>query len=413
MSKLTAAGVKSLAKLAVPGMTNDGRGLYLQISKTGGVSWIFRYKVEGKSRYMGIGPYPAVSLAQAREAIDAPRRHLAQGVDPLEARAYEEESRRKAISAEQARAVTFTSAARRYREMHGGAWSEKWYLGWWRKLELYAFPIVGDLPVAAVDTGTVLKILTPIWSTKTRTADEVRGQIENVLDAAKALGWRQGENPARWRGHLINLLDNKEKKKARKREHHSAMSWSQVPALMCKLSEIKSRDAYAARLLILTGARSQMVRLATWDEFDLESKVWSLTAERMKMKVAFKIPLADEVVGFLKDLRAGATSGFLFPGRGASGAMHANAIRNLLHGLGHVEITRHGFRSTFRDWAAECTDFSREVCEMALAHDERDQTESAYSRTDFFDKRRILMSEWASFATNMVVAKVSVIGSGT
>ncbi|MFS0824943.1 tyrosine-type recombinase/integrase [Pseudomonas phoenicis] len=213
MSKLTAAGVKSLAKLAVPGMTNDGRGLYLQISKTGGVSWIFRYKVEGKSRYMGIGAYPAVSLSHAREATDLPRRQLAQGIDPLEARAYEEESRRKASSAEQARTVTFTAAAQRYREMHGGAWSEKWYLGWWRKLELYAFPVVGDLPVGSVDTNAVLKILTPIWSSKTRTADEVRGQIENILDAAKSLGWRGGENPARWRGHLINLLDNKEKKR--------------------------------------------------------------------------------------------------------------------------------------------------------------------------------------------------------
>ncbi|MFG0495880.1 tyrosine-type recombinase/integrase [Pseudomonas sp. YQ_13] len=406
MSKLTVAKVKSLAKLAVPGMINDGRGLYLQISKTGGVSWIFRYKIEGKSRYMGIGAFPAVSLAQAREAADAPRRHLAQGIDPLTARADEAESRKKATSAEEARMVTFTTAAQRYREMHGGDWSEKWYLGWWRKLELYAFPIAGDLSVASIDTNTVLKILTPIWSTKTRTADEVRGQIENVLDAAKALGWREGENPARWRGHLINLLDNKEKKKARKREHHAAMSWSQVPTLMAQLSGIKSREAYAARLLVLTGARSQMVRLATWDEFNLDSKVWSLTAERMKMEVAFRVPLADEVIEFLKEMKGCTTSKYLFPGRGASGAMHANGIRNLLHGLGYVDITRHGFRSTFRDWAAECTNFPREVCEMALAHDERNQTESAYSRTDFFDKRRNLMIDWARFATGGAVDKL-------
>ncbi|MGG7647324.1 tyrosine-type recombinase/integrase [Pseudomonas sp. ES4] len=399
MAGLTTVKIKSLVKAAMPGMTGDGKGLYFQVSKTGGMSWIYRYKIDGKTRYMGLGAFPTVSLAAAREAAEDARRGIARGIDPLNARAADRESRRKAASDNEARKVTFMAAADDYRQRHGRAWSEKWYRGWWRKLELHAFPLAGAMPVGEIDTDAVLKILTPIWSSKTRTADEVRGQIELILDAAKALGWRHGDNPARWRGHLVNLLDNQEKKKARKRVHHAAMDWSGVPSLMSQLAEISSRDAYAARLLILTGARSHMIRLATWDEFDLDMRVWSLTAERMKMKVEFKIPLADEVVVFLAELKKKADTDFLFPGRGASGAMHANAIRNLLHQLGYEDITRHGFRSSFRDWAAESTDFPREICEMSLAHDERTQTESAYSRTDYFEKRRNLMSAWAKFAT--------------
>lgn len=397
MSKLTVNSVKSLARVGEPGMSGDGRGLYLQISKTGGVSWIFRYKIEGKSRYMGLGAFPTVDLASARELAADARKVLSSGMDPLEARVNEKEIKRKAARENEAKKTTFTSIAADYRDAHGATWSTKWRKGWWRKLELYAFPIIGSLPAAEIDTAHVIKILQPIWGKTTRTADEVRGQIEQILDAAKARGLRDGENPARWRGHLSNLLSKAEKKKARKRQHYAAMDWRSVPSLMLKLRSIASRDSIAARFLILTGARSQMVRFATWSEFDLQDGVWSLGALRMKMREPFQIPLAPEVVELLKSIPRIENSRFLFAGQGKTGVMHANAVRNLLHDLGHRTITRHGFRSSFRDWSGECTDYPRELCELALAHDERDQTEGAYSRSDFFEKRRRLMNEWAEF----------------
>jgi integrase len=295
--------------------------------------------------------------------------------------------------------VKFETLATEYRNAHGSAWSEKWRKGWLRKLELYAFDHIGKLSAEEIGTPQVLKVLQPIWATKTRTADEVRGQIEQVLDAAKARNLRNGENPARWRGHLENLLSRAEKKKARKREHFEALRWQDVPDLMIKLCANSTPPSWAAQLLIMTSARAHMVRFARWDEFDLEAATWSLPDERMKMRVAFVIPLAEEVIKLVKRIPRDERSPFLFPGHGKTGVMHANAIRTLLHDMGYKQITRHGFRSSFRDWAGECTHYPREVCEMALAHDERDQTEGAYSRTDFLDKRRDLMKDWSEFIT--------------
>lgn len=406
MGKLTIRAIESLARSGDVGKTNDGDGLYFQISKAGVSSWIFRYKIEGKGREMGLGPYPTITLAKARELAADQRKVLAAGGDPLAARDLEREVKREAERQAQTRRVTFESLATEYRNAHGSAWSEKWRKGWLRKLELYAFPIIGKLPAAEIQTEQVLKVLRPIWATKTRTADEVRGQIEQVLDAAKAHKLRDGDNPARWRGHLDSLLSKVEKKKARQRQHFSAMKWNDVPTLMVKLAMNESRAAMAARLLILTGARAHMVRFAEWPEFDLKAGIWSLPAERMKMRQAFNIPLPPEVVELLEVLPRIEGSPYLFPGQGKTGVMHANAIRNLLHGLGHDDVTRHGFRSSFRDWANECTQYPREVCELALAHDERDQTEAAYSRSDFIEKRRALMSEWAKFITTQPKAKV-------
>jgi integrase len=399
MGKLTIKAIESLARSGDAGKTNDGDGLYFQISKAGVSSWIFRYKIEGKGREMGLGPYPTITLAKARELAADQRKVLASGGDPLAARDFEREGKREAERQAQSRRVTFESLATEYRNAHGSAWSEKWRKGWLRKLELYAFPIIGKLPAAEVQTEQVLKVLRPIWATKTRTADEVRGQIEQVLDAAKAHKLRDGDNPARWRGHLDSLLSKVEKKKARQRQHFPAMKWKDVPTLMFNLAKDESRASVAARLLILTGARALMVRFAKWSEFDLKAGVWSLPAERMKMRQAFNIPLAPEVVELLKALRSDEDSSYLFPGQGKTGVMHANAIRNLLHGLGHDDVTRHGFRSSFRDWASEYTQYPREICEMALAHDERDQTEAAYSRSDLIERRRSLMADWAKFIT--------------
>ncbi|MEX7115830.1 tyrosine-type recombinase/integrase, partial [Pseudomonas aeruginosa] len=199
--------------------------------------------------------------------------------------------------------------------------------------------------------------------------------------------------------HLENLLSKAEKKKARQRQHFPAMHWRDLPELMSKLTEDSSRDAVAARLLILTGARSHMIRFAQWSEMDFAAGIWALPAERMKMRKPFVIPLPSQAVDMLQSLPR-TDSPYLFPGKGKSGAIHANAVRSLLHKLGHADITRHGFRSTFRDWANENTHYPREVCELALAHDERDQTEAAYSRSDFLEKRRALMADWAAFCTS-------------
>lgn len=390
---------KQIENLAEPGTYEDGDGLRLVVKATGRKSWVLRYQCSGKRREMGMGAYPDVSLKVARLAAGDQRKLLAAGVDPMAARDAERERQREVQRQQEARRVTFEALAKEYRDAHGGGWSEKWRKGWLRKLELYAFPVIGKLPTSDIETEHVLRVLRKIWATKTRTADEVRGQIEQVLDAAKSRRLRDGDNPARWRGHLENLLGKAEKKKARQRQHFPAMHWSDVPGLMVKLAQSEARTAVAARLLILAGARSHMVRFAEWSEFDLVAGVWSLPAERMKMRQAFDIPLAQQVVELLESLPRIDGSPYLFPGQGKSGVMHANAVRNLLHGLGHRDITRHGFRSSFRDWANERTHYPREVCELALAHDERDQTEAAYSRSDFIEKRRALMADWAQYAT--------------
>ena len=390
---------KQVENLTEPGTYEDGDGLRLVVKPTGRKSWLLRFQLAGRRREMGLGSFPEVSLKKARQDASTKRSQLSDGIDPLAARDIERAAQREAQRTSEAKQLKFETLAKEYCEAHGGTWSEKWRKGWLRKLELYAFNHIGKLSAEEVGTPQVLKVLQPIWATKTRTADEVRGQIEQVLDAAKARNLREGENPARWRGHLDNLLSRAEKKKARKREHFEALRWQDVPTLMTKLKEDNTPASFAAQLLIMTSARAHMVRFARWDEFDLEAGTWSLPDERMKMRVAFVIPLADEVVKLVQSIPRAEGSPVLFPGQGKTGVIHANAIRTLLHGMGYEHITRHGFRSSFRDWAGECTHYSREVCAMALAHDEHDQTEGAYSRSDFLDKRRLLMNDWSRFVT--------------
>lgn len=396
MGKLNAKQVDNLTE---PGTYEDGDGLRLIVKVTGRKSWVLRFQLNGKRREMGLGSFPEVSLRDARLAAGDQRKLLAGGKDPMAARDAERERQHEAQRRQEANRRPFEVLALNYIETHGAGWSDQWRKGWRFKLETYAFPIIGKMPASAIETEHVLHVLQPIWGTKTRTADEVRGHIERVLDAAKAHKLRDGDNPARWRGHLENLLSKADKKKARKREHLPALHWRDVPGLMVKLGQSQDRDALALRLLILTGARSHMVRFAEWSEFDLKAGVWSLPAERMKTRQAFDIPLVPEVVELLESLPRTEGSPYLFPGKGRSGVMFKNAFRTLLHGLELADITAHGFRSTFRDWANERTHYPREVCELALAHDERDQTEGAYSRSDFIEKRRALMTDWAQYAT--------------
>lgn len=388
---------KQVENLTEPGTYEDGDGLRLVVKPTGRKSWLLRFQLAGRRREMGLGSFPEVSLKKARQDASTKRTQLSDGIDPLAARDIERAAQREAQRASEAKQLKFEMLATEYRDAHGSAWSEKWRKGWLRKLELYAFDHIGKLSAEDIGTPEVLKVLQPIWATKTRTADEVRGQIEQVLDAAKARNLRQGENPARWRGHLENLLSRAEKKNARKREHFEALRWQDVPELMIKLRANSTPPSWAAQLLIMTSARAHMVRFARWDEFDLEACTWSLPDERMKMRVAFVVPLAEEVIKLVRSIPRTEGGPYLFPGQGKSGVMHTNAIRTLLHSMEYKHITRHGFRSSFRDWAGECTHYPREVCEMALAHDERDQTEGAYSRSDFLEKRRALMTDWAKF----------------
>lgn len=398
MGRLSAKFVEHLTE---PGTYEDGDGLRLVVTSTGRKNWVFRFQIQGQRREMGLGEYPQVDLKKARATAFENRIQLLSDADPLARRQAEQAAKKELERREQAKQITFKTLAHDYRDAHGACWSEKWRKGWLRKLELYAFPFLGKLSADEIDTKQILKILQPIWATKTRTADEVRGQIEQILVAARSKGLREGENPARWRGHLENLLSRHEKKNARKRVHHPALPWQELPALIKVLHAIPTTASIAAQILILTGARSHMVRFARWEEFDLELGRWSLPPERMKTREPFAIPLAPEVVSLVKALTTSrGQSPYLFPGNGRSGVMHANGIRNLLHDLGYERITRHGFRSTFRDWAGETTAFPREVCELALAHDERGGTESAYSRSDYFEKRRELMSAWAKYATS-------------
>lgn len=397
MAKLNPKQVENLSE---PGTYEDGDGLRLVVKPSGRKSWIFRFQLAGRRREMGLGSFPEVSLKKARQDASFKRSQLSDGIDPLTARDLARAAQREAERASEAKRLKFSTLAKEYCDAHGATWSEKWRKGWMRKLELYAFNHIGKLSADEIGTSEVLNVLRPIWTTKTRTADEVRGQIEQILDAAKSRNLRTGENPARWRGHLDNLLSRAEKKKARKREHFKALRWQDVPILMVKLGRKTTSASLAAQLLIMTSARAHMVRFARWDEFDLEAGTWSLPSERMKMRVPFVIPLARKTIALVQSIPRDEKSPYLFPGQGKSGVMSANSVRTLLHEMEYGHITRHGFRSSFRDWAGECTNYPREVCEMALAHDERNQTEGAYSRSDFLDKRRSLMNDWVEFITS-------------
>lgn len=398
---------KQVENLSDPGSYEDGDGLRLVVKAAGGKSWVLRYQFAGKRRDMGLGSYPEISLKAARFALAEQRRLMASGTDPMAARDAERERQQEAQRQRLARRVTFEKLTTDYIAAHGVQWSAEWLQGWRSKMERYAFPVLGKMAATDIQTEHVLKVLQPIWADKTRTADEVRSHIERVLDAARARKLRDGDNPARWRGHLENLLSKTDKKKARRREHLPAMNWRDLPPLMQQLAGRDDRDAYALRLLILTGARSHMVRFAAWSEFDPDAAVWSLPAERMKMREAFEIPLAPQVVELLQAMPRTDGSPYLFPGQGRKAAvMGDRALLTLLERLNLASVTVHGFRSTFRDWANERTHYPREVCELALAHDERSQTEAAYSRSDLLEKRRALMSDWAAYATTAPAANV-------
>jgi integrase len=396
IGKLTPAKVKHANK---PGLYGDGGGLYLNVGPTGGKAWLFRYMLNGRAREMGLGPLHTIGLAEARERALAARKLKLDGTDPLAAREAEKQRRAE----EAAKAISFKIAAEGYIKAHRAAWrNEKHAWQWTATLQTHAYPMIGDLPVGAIDTGHVTRILEPIWTTKAETAARVRGRIEAILDYAKTHGWRSGENPARWKGHLENVLPPRAR--VAKVEHHAALPWKQIGAFMAKLGEEDGAAALALRFAILTAARTNEVIGATWGEVDWESAVWTVPSERMKAGKEHRVPLSGPVLAVLQEAaklrRSSSPDAPVFPGgkgRKGHGALSNMGMLVLLRRMRRSDITVHGFRSSFRDWAAEATGYQREVVEAALAHTIESKVEQAYRRGDLFEKRRRLMNDWAAF----------------
>lgn len=400
LGKLSAVSVPRIKEV---GLHSDGGGLYLRVTKDGGKFWMFRFMLHGKAREMGLGPLHALSLAEARTKAVECRKLLNEGIDPIEARSSEHIKKRL----EAARAKTFRQCAEAYIEAHEAAWSNakhKWQ--WENTLERFAYPVFGDLPVQDVDVTLVMKVLDPIWKSKTETASRLRGRIESILDWAHVREYRTGENPARWRGRLENLLPARSK--IQKVEHHPALPYDEVAAFMAALSRQTALAAYALQLTILTATRTNEVLNAAWDEFDLKNKVWVIPADRMKMKKEHRVPLTEPALKLLKQLQEVKTSNYVFPGNPGK-PLSNTAMLMLLRRMERNDITVHGFRSSFRDWCAEQTNFAREVSEAALAHAIGDKVEAAYRRSDLFDKRRLLMNEWAKYCTRPKAGKAKVL----
>jgi integrase len=376
-------------------MYADGGGLYLQVSGKGAKSWIYRYaSLDGRrrDREMGLGPAHTISLSDARGlAADARKQRLA-GIDPIDARRTERAERRL----ESAKGMTFKQAAEAFIAANKSGWSNKKHAAQWQAtLSTYVEPVFGELAVGAIDTTLVLKAIEPVWTTKPETASRLRGRIEAVLDWASARGYRKGENPARWRGHLEKILPAKSR--VRKPEHHAALPYEEINAFLKALHQQKGVAALALEFAILTAGRTGEVLGARWGEIDLAAKLWTVPAVRMKAKREHRVPLSDRALFVLDRVKIFGGKDFVFVGARPGKPLSNMALLMTLRRMGREDLTAHGFRSTFRDWAAEKTAFQNEVVEMALAHTVADKVEAAYRRGDLFEKRKGLMADWAIF----------------
>jgi integrase len=383
---------RDLTTRELPGLTRIGqhrvsRNLYLQVTPTGTRSWLFRYMLAGKARWLGLGPTDLVTLAEARAKATAWRRRLLEGGDPLE-------DRRAARARTVADSLTFQVCAERYIDAHQASWRNGKHRAQWKAtLATYVYPVLGALPVAAVDTGLVMQVLEPIWQAKPETASRVRGRIETVLDWASARGHRNGDNPARWRGHLQRLLPARAALAPVK--HHKALPYAEVPAFMAALRQQAGTAARCLELTILTAARTGEAIGARWSEVDLEAKLWRVPAGRMKGGREHVVPLSGPALEILAALpRSGE---HLFEGARSGRPISNMAMDMLLRRMGQGAITVHGFRSSFRDWAAEQTTYPNHVVEMALAHAIGDKVEAAYRRGDLMAKRQRLMRDWGRY----------------
>ena len=388
---------KELTPLAVAKLNKPGRhfvggvaGLMLKISPTGTRSWILRAKIGDKRRDMGLGSYPEVSLAKAKELAVEQRLKIKEGIDPILAR----QSAQASLKAEQASFISFEEAALQYIQAHRSGWKNAKHAAQWSStLKNYAFPVLGSLHVKDIAIDHVLQVIEPVWNTKTETANRVRNRIELILDWARARGFREGDNPARWKGNLDALLPAPSKVK--KVVHHKAMDWRDVSAFFQELQTRKSVSSKALMFTILTVARSGEVRESMWNEMDLEHGVWTIPSERMKAKKEQRIPLSSEALKILERQTCSEDTPYIFLNN-VRKPLSDMALTKVLRGM-NLDCTVHGFRSTFRDWAGETTSFPREVIEHALAHKLKDKAEAAYARGDLFTKRIKLMDAWTEF----------------
>ena len=389
--ELTALQVKRLSNIglhAVGGVP----GLYLQVASETARSWILRALVADKRRDMGLGSYPEVTLAGAREKALEYRRAIREGADPV----AQVKAARSAIKAERARAVRFTDICDRFIKAHAPSWKNAKHKDQWAStLSTYAYPTLGNMIAADIDTPAILRVLQPIWYTKTETATRLRGRLELVLDFATTQGLRSGPNPARWKGHLALALPKPSK--ITTVQHQKALPIDEVPTLWETLVAQAGTGAIALRFLLLTCARSGEVRGARWDEVDLTKRVWLIPAERMKSGRPHRVSLSEPAIEILDSLER--SGDLIFAGTKGKqlSDMTLSAVMRRLH----YDAVPHGLRSSFRSWAAERTNHPREVCEQCLAHATGSDVELAYQRSDLFDKRRTVMEEWAAFVTGL------------
>jgi integrase len=404
MNGVTVKKVDKLIRHGAAGAHLDDRNLYLVVNSPNAAHWELRYQLDGKSHQMGLGSARNFSLEEARARARAARQSLDDGIDPLAARRGE----RAAAKAEAGKLFTFAEAARGFLKQHEAKWGNARHaVQWHNTLAEYVLPILGPLSVAAIDVPLVLRVLEQkleagrgyeadsFWKTRTETASRVRSRIESVLDWATARGYRSGDNPAAWKT-IGKVLPPKSKTKI---EHHPALPYDQLPAFMAELRQREGTAASALIFTILTAARSGEVLGARWPEIDLEKGVWTVPAGRMKASREHRVPLSQAAVKLLRDLPTEQGNDFVFVGPRAGG-LSDPSMAALLGRMGRADVTVHGFRSCFRDWAAEQTAFPHDVVEMALAHTVGSKVEVAYKRTDLFEKRRKLMAAWATFCAS-------------
>lgn len=399
-NRLTAMAV---SKLKEPGRYADGHGLYLQVSEWGTKSWIFRYTRNGRARHMGLGPLHTLSLADARERARKARQALLDGIDPIDMRT----DAKLAAKAEAAKRITFKDAAEKYIAAHRAGWKNPKHADQWEAtLRLYAYPMLADLSVADIEIGHITNILEPIWLEKTETASRVRGRVEAVLDWATVRRHRSGDNPARWRGCLDKLLPAKTK--VRKVRHMPAMPYGDVAAFIGELLEREGFSSKALQFTIFTACRTAEVTGAQWDEIDFAEKVWTVPGIRTKSGRDHRVPLSKQAVAILQEVPRVKENLFIFPGARDGAGLSSMAMLELLREMRGDAFTVHGFRSSFRDWCAEQTNYPREIAEAALAHVLKDKTEAAYQRGDLLEKRRKLMEAWAGYCSRQAATAGNV-----
>jgi integrase len=407
---------KKVERVKTPGRYHDGHGLYLQIVNANNKSWLLRYERDGRERWYGLGPVHTFSLKEARSRARAARQLLHDGIDPIDHR----KAQRAALAATKAKAITFAEAAQRYLDQHESKWKNRKHREQWANtLQAYAYPVLGGMAVGDIDTPLILRVLEqhvpaergyaagPLWNVRAETASRVRGRIESVLDWATVRGYRTGDNPARWKGHLAEVLPARSQ--VAKPVHHAALPYRELPTFMAALREREGTAARALELAILTAARTSEVIGARWDEIDLENKTWTVPAGRMKGGREHRVPLSERAVELLQDLPTEDGNAYVFMGPRVGSGLSNMSMTAVLRRMGRGDVTVHGFRSSFMDWAHEQTAFPKAAIDMALAHVVGDKVEAAYRRGDLLAKRRQLADAWSKYCCSPPMQKADVV----